>query len=195
MPKRWIVLSVIVLLAGCPSAYIDGVPNERSPYFQLPVGSELILEKEVAVPAGDDQLYFQNGRTMDWRRVDIYRPHCALKVDSKMDADRSIHPDRFTLTQSSTERFFRRVHSPGPHPGVRMAGFDPAITPAADFDRDGRMDYEVTAVVMELRSARQPQVREMICADWGLPQDRLHITVQNIRRALGDFFTIQLPDR
>jgi hypothetical protein len=190
-----ILLSVIVLLVGCASAYIDGVPNERSPDFQLPVGSELILEKEVAVPAGGDQIYFQNGRSMDWQKVDIHRPHCALRVASKWDADRPIHPDRFTLTRSHTERFFRRVQSPGLLPAVRMAAFDSGSVWAADFDRDGHMDYEVTAVVMELRSARQPQVREMICTDWGLPQDRLHITVQNIRRALGDFFTIHLPDQ
>jgi hypothetical protein len=194
MSKRWILLSVIFLLTGCPSAYIDGVPNERSPYFQLPVGSELILVKEVAVPAGGDRLYFQNGRSMDWRKVDIYRPHCALRVETKSDADQPIHPDRFTLTRSGTERFFRRVQSPGPLPAIRMAAFNSTAVKAADFDRDGHMDYEVVAVVMELRSARQPHVREMICTDWGLPQDSLHITVQNIRHALGDFFTIDLRD-
>jgi hypothetical protein len=189
MIKGLICLGLITFLAGCPAAYVNGVPNETSPYYQLAAGSELILEKKVHVPAGGNQLYFQNGRTMDWHEVNIYLPHCALKVASKQAAARPIHPDRFSVGRTYAERFFQRVHAPEKLPALETAAL--GTFTVTDLDRDTGFDYEVVAIVMELHSERQPEVSALICADWGLAQDTLHITVQKIRRALGPFFTIK----
>ena len=191
MIKGLCALALIVWLAGCPSAYVNGLPNEGSPYFQLPVGSELLLEQPVQVPAGRNQLYFQNGRTMDWQHVNIYLPHCALKVAAKQESPRSIQPDRFVVGKSGTERFFQPIHAPDMPPGLQTPAVA-LLTVGVDFEPDGNMDYEVVAVVMELRSERQPDVTALICTDWGLPQDTLHVTVQKIRRALGAYFTIKV---
>jgi hypothetical protein len=35
-------------------------------------------------------------------------------------------------------------------------------------------------------------VRALTCASWGLPQGRSYLTVAQIRRALGDYFTLEL---
>jgi len=189
---RLYALVVIACLAGCSPAYINGTPNENSPYFQLPVGSELQLVRPVEVPAGRDQLYFQNGQTMDWHEVDIYLPHCALQVTSKQEVARPVQPDVFVVTDAYTERYFKQVRSPPTLiPAIKPAAFGAMpLTAGGDFDADGGMDYEVVAVIMTLYSDHQPQVTSLACADWGLPQDTVHITVHKIRRALNGFFTI-----
>ncbi|RJQ67047.1 MAG: DUF4242 domain-containing protein [Desulfobacteraceae bacterium] len=108
------------------------------------------------------------------------------EVASKRETPQPIHPDVFIVSKAYTERFFQQVHAPDESPVFPVA---PGAAPAAwaDVNPDGRMEYEVVAAVMELRSERQPEVTALICADWGLPQDTLHITVQKIRRALGTF--------
>jgi hypothetical protein len=187
---RLSTLLIMAYLAGCSPAYINGTPNENSPYFQLPVGSEIQLERPVEVPAGRDQLYFQNGRTMDWHEVDIYLPHCALQVSSKREATRPVQPDVFMVTDTYTERFFKQVRTPTLIPAIKPAAFGAMPLAGGDIDLDGGMDYEVVAVIMTLHSEHQPQVTSMTCADWGLPQDTVHITVHKIRRALDGFFTV-----
>jgi hypothetical protein len=54
------------------------------------------------------------------------------------------------------------------------------------------MTYEVLATVMEIGSARQPEVRALTCASWTLPQGRSNLTVEQIRRALGAYVTLEL---
>ena len=182
------LLTAMGLLLGCATA----PPNESSPWYRIPVGSELVLETQVQVPARQDRVYFQDGAAMDWRQVNIYRPHCALSVADKTETTQSISPDRFSVKSSHSERFFKQVRRQEQPPQVRPAAFESQVTTVAGWDRDGRMDYEVTALVIDLESARQPHVKTLTCADWGLPQDTIHITVEKVRQALGGMARLEL---
>ena len=176
------------LLIGCATA----PPDESSPWYRVPVGSEVVLETQVQVPAWQKQVYFQDGAAVDWRKVNIYRPHCALRVAEKSETAQSISPDRFRVESFREERFFKQVRRQENSPQVLPTAVGPQVTVAAGWDRDGRMDYEVTAMVIGLESARQPHVEALICADWGLPQDTMHITVEKVRQALGDMARLEI---
>jgi hypothetical protein len=147
------------------------------------------------ISAGQSDVFFQNGRSMDWRAVNRYLPYCALKVASKQEAVQPIHPDAFVVRKSYTERFFNLVRVDDAL-DVQPATFGSIMAGAAGLDHDGGMEYEVVATVMELSSEGQPDVTALICADWGVPQNASYITVYKIRRALGTFFKIELlsPD-
>lgn len=189
MKLIFIALLATGLLTGCAAA----PPDESSPWYRIPAGAELVLEKQLHIPAWQNRVYFQDGVAMDWRQVNIYRPHCALAVADKSETEQSISPDRFRVKTFRTERFFKQIRRQNRQlPPVLPAAFESRMASAAGWDRDGRMDYEVTAMVMDLESSRQPDVKAMTCADWGLPQDTMHITVKKMRRALGDVWRLEL---
>jgi hypothetical protein len=191
--KRMLAFTLLLLVWGCQPAFINGRPNEHSPAFRVPSGSRLVLQKQVVVPAWQNQVYFQDGRDMLWRSVNIYRPYCTLKTAYRQEVDRVIQPDTFTVKQSATERFFKQVRLRHGNPPVLPVSTGQTLLAASARESQGAMDYEVVAIVMTLGSGAQPEVVSMICADWGLPQDSAHITVAKIRSALGDYFTLELP--
>jgi hypothetical protein len=48
---------------------------------------------------------------------------------------------------------------------------------------------------MDLHSDTQPDVFRLTCGQWGYPYDGKHVSVDEMRRALGDVITLHLPPR
>jgi hypothetical protein len=186
------MLVSVLFLTACASAPARDQPDEMSPDFLVPAASTLVLHAPLAIPAWQDQLYFQDGKTMSWRGVNIYIPHCTLKLATKKDTAQSIRPDTFVVKKSYTELFFQQVRTPLQEIGRQLASTGWAPISQVGFETREAMDYRVVAAVMELSSASQPEVVCMLCTDWGLPQERSHITVNKIRRALGTTMTLEL---
>jgi hypothetical protein len=186
MIGRWF-LSLSTLLIACQPAFIDGAPNEKSPYFEIPVDSTFVLQQPLTVPPRTDSVYFQSGQILAWYDVNEYSSYCVLRLNSKSETIRRVEPDRFVVRRVSTEFFFQLARRYAPVArAVRVASMGR--------DRDGE-SYQVAAMVMALVSARQPEVARLTCADWTLPQGSPAITVQKIRQALGPFFDLQLATR
>ncbi len=187
-----LLLASALSLAGCSSAAVHGQPDEMTPEFMVPAGSTLVLNQTLQVPAWQDQVYFQDGQTMSWRGVNIYMPHCTMKLTTKKETPQTIQSDTFVVKKSYTELFFMQVQAPEQPRGIQIAAAGWGAAEPIDFETHEGMDYKVMAAVMELHSATQPEVVCMICADWGLPPERPHITMNKIRRALGAVMTLQL---
>jgi hypothetical protein len=191
--RRTTTAVLLMLLCACQPAFIDGVPNEDSPYFVVPVDSQFALKRAVTVLARDDSAYFQDGKSPTWYDVDIYGSWCVLQLESKRDAVQLIEPDRFTVIKVSTERrFYMGREAP---PARTMFAARRRIATSADIGIGDAQAYEVEATIMQLRSARHPQVRRLICAKWGIPQGGTFLTVRQIRHTLGEFFDLELATR
>lgn len=134
---------------------------------------------------GQGSAYLQDGKLVRWSDVNPYAPYCALAVrEIRWDAAQLLAPDAFAVGG-----VYQRVL-------CTLAAASPLRHARRDRDGDG-VTYEVRATVMQLSSPRQPDVRALTCASWGLPQSRSHLTVMQIRRALGAYFTLELgaPER
>lgn len=186
MMWRFATLILLALLSACQPAYINGVPNERSPYFKVPVHSALTLHRKITIQRVQKAAYFQRGRVLPWYEVDLYGEYCALVMERQLDIEQSVMPDEFDILAVGYESFFSLVRAE--KPGFMPANFRFVISEM----KDSGEAYEVYATVMELRSDRQPDVRRLICADWSTPQGLHPITVETMRRTLGDFFTLHL---
>jgi hypothetical protein len=187
--KRLLFIALVVLLASCQPAFINGKPDEYSPYFNVPVDSKIILRKAVTVPARDDSVYFQRGRVLRWQDVNVYGAYCSLKLADKRDASQTVNPDEFPVRRITQERRFRLGSSVSS--GIQVASADMLRLAAID-NEDSGFTYEVLATVMFLRSERQSNVSEVACADWSTPQGITPISVNKIRQVLGDWFELQL---
>jgi hypothetical protein len=174
-------LLLAALSAGCETAYKDGRPNERSPWFHVPVGSKLVLHRTLQIAPGQRSAYLQQGKLLAWYDVNQYAPYCALGVQAFRDVSQSVGPDVFVVGDVAQRSLFTLASRALPFRHVSM-----------ERESGDGMTYEVVATVMDLRSTQQPEVRTLVCASWGLPQASSYVTVEKIRRALGGYATLEL---
>jgi hypothetical protein len=178
--KRLTLFPLALLLAACQPAYLkSGQPNPNSPYFEVPVDSKFVLNTDVTFPAYQKDMFFQNGKVSDFAGVNKWLPYCALSVHAKTKVPQIVKADTF-LVQKVAQKFL-----------FTLAKADFQV---AQLDRSGNDEWRVLATVMELSSARQPGVVRMTCAAWGLPQDMSNVTLNSIRKALGDAVTLEVAD-
>lgn len=170
-------LLLVASLAACETAYKDGLPNERSAEFWVPVGSKLVLRRSIEIPPGQGSAHLQDGKLLPWYHVNQYAPYCALALQAGREVAQSVGPDDFVVRKVSQRFLFTLAQA-------RLV--------RAKRESSDAMTYEVLATVIQVHSERQPEVRALTCASWGLPQGRSYLTVAQIRRALGAYFALEL---
>lgn len=168
-------LVLMLSLAACQTTAWEG--NENSPYYTVPAGTPLTLHREVVVPADRVDVYLQDGRVRAYAEVNPYHPFCSLEVRRRLDTPQTVAPGEFRVVKTVQEIIqTMRV------PGVRLAS-------------GGSPSFEIYNTVLELRSDRQPQVAHLACAHWVYPPQQRHLTVNEMRRALGELMTLRLPGK
>ncbi len=174
-----LLASVGLVLIGCQGYYAKHIyGNESSPYFTVPVDSAFELKKPVIVPARRSRLFFQDGRAIALGQVNRYGAYCSLDVALRRPAEQVVEPDTFVVRSVDSE--FRYT----------LAGYGRFLR-VGQRDDSGGTDYMVVATILELNSPKQPHVERLVCAKWGLPQDRSNVTIAMIRDALDGFFVIR----
>jgi hypothetical protein len=174
--------ALALVLSGCQSTGYED--NEGSPYYRLPVGSQLTLNRELSVAPGRAAVHIQDGRAVAPSEVRTYEPHCRLALRS-LDANaRTVRPDTFEVIRSYQERShdvrLGDVQLARAGGGLRLAAFDDAGPSIVAF-----------ATRWQLRSATQPDVMLLSCGRLGYPPQDGHATFADIRRALGSLFTVR----
>lgn len=177
--KKVLLLCCAVLLWSCDT---PGSYGPETPYYRFPAGSRLVLERALEIPANWATVRIQNGRVAAFGHVQEYAPHCIFEINTVRAEPQRVEPDTFAIVK--VERSMSTL--------AAQSGF--FIRAAfADTDRPGQMFYKT---VFTLRSERRPGVRWLTCqsdqyaAGIGIPR---HLTVSEIRQALGDILTLELP--
>ena len=141
-----------------------------------------MLNHTLELPASWATVRLQHGRVVAFGRVQEHLPHCIFEIDTVREVPQRVEPDIFVITQVS-----RSTSTIAARQGFVRASFD--------FD-DGGPTQMFYKTVFTLRSARQPGVRNLTCqsdqyaAGISIPR---HLTVPEIRQALGGIFTLELP--
>jgi hypothetical protein len=182
---RYIVVMALVL-AGCQTTRYEG--DERSPYYLVPVGTQLMLHRELTIPADGVGIYIQNGQPVPSALPNIYSAHCKLDLRTRHTEPRTLRPDTFEVTR----RYQEQSHS------VRLETTQLA---AARFSfgllfgdiHGGGRSLVAFVTRLDLRAMAQPDVFRLSCGHQGYPPEDGHISIAEIRRTLGDLITLQLP--
>lgn len=179
--RFWSIM-LCLWLSGC--AALPGGRSPAAPPPQPDLG-ELQLHRTLTVPAHQGWIYFQGGQVFEHRgylslqAVDQYYPNCRLELRAAADRAVSIEPDRFRIVRiRHDQEFVERTNR-------MFASLRPRLASAAG--------PVVTRTVFDLRSARQPQVRRLRCAQWEDPWDARYPSLRQVQNALGDIFTLQPP--
>jgi hypothetical protein len=172
-----LLLLSLTLVAGCQ--YVP--PRDiGSPFFSPPAGSQLRLTRPLTIPANDAGVFIQYGKPQYsvWQ-PDRYYPSCDFELRTRSSHERVVEPDTFTVTRTVRET-----------ENVMLA---PAIV--ASHDTGNGAPHENYMTILYLHSDKQPDVFRMTCQHWEDPSDAQHLTIKQIRQALGDLFTLTLPEK
>lgn len=179
--NRVLLLCCAFLLWSCdtPRSY-----SPESPYYRFPSGSRLVLNQPLEIPANWATARLQYGKLVPFGHVHEQMPHCIFEINSVREVPQRVEPDTFEIVKVQRSTSTLAVDS----------GFFFFIgTAFADTDRPSQMFYKT---VFTLKSEKQPWVRDLTCqsdqyaAGIAIPN---HLTVPEIRQALGSIFTLELP--
>lgn len=177
--NRLLLPVVLVLLSACAtSARYEG--REDSPFYLIPAGSRVTLNRDIAIAADQLAVYIQGGQLLPRPQLNSYRPYCKFELRELSPAPRTVTPDEFTVTRVRQNIFYSHAAF------QRLASVD-----------DNGTSVAVYTTIMELRSARQPEVLRLLCEQWNVPPDSHHVSIAEMRRALGGYFalTVVVPGR
>lgn len=174
-------IALIVLLGGC--AAFDS-PDPGSPYYAWPSPGWIVqLHRPLQIPPDAATVRLQYGRIVPRNSVQEQDPFCVVELDTVRAGAQTLQPGRFEVW-----RVARSISSiaaaASPLVQVRYMGDD---SPTFLYYRTG----------FRLRAAAQPELRGMSCA-WNqmAPGNRglmRHLTLNEIRGALGDWMTLIPP--
>lgn len=180
MARALMLMVVVVLLGACQTSYLG---NEDSPYYKVPVGSRLILNNDIAIPPYKAGAYIQGGLILPLSQVNKYYPHCKFEVLKIREAPQTIKADTFVI-----DKVVQEITDTVDTGRLRLAGIGIGINIGAS---DGP-SVQAYATRLNLHSDRQPEVFRLSCGQWAYPNQGQQVTINEMRKALGNLFTLQL---
>jgi hypothetical protein len=173
------VLFAVALLAACQTTTYEG--DENSPYYLVPAGSRLSLHRDLVIPANQAGAFLQGGQVVPFAQLNPYQPHCKFEVSRVLDSPQTVRADEFVITKA-VQSLEHSVRAPR-----RLAAR--SVFSSTD---DGGPSIQTFATRLDLRSDRQPEVLRLTCGHWDYPPLATHLSIRQIRQALGEVFTLRI---
>jgi len=172
----FLILGNALALAACSTPIAK---NYNSIFYSVPVNSTLTLNKDITIPANLARRFFQNGKAIKESDVNIYYPHCSILMDTLVDYERTIKPTTFKIYKILDDEQEARLY----------------IKFASNFIKvnDGPIIVGFVSYYY-LRSANNPDINSLECVQWNDPYIDEYLTVNEIKKSLGDYFTLQIND-
>lgn len=172
-----LLIILTLLISSCSN---ELVKDHDSFAYSVPIGSKLILNQEITIHANLARTFFQNGNEIKERDINIYFPHCSITTNTLVDNDRTIKPAAFEIykIRDKEEHVSRNIQYASLSLMVSADG--PTIT--------GLTSYYY------LRSTLEQDIRTLECAQWDTPTDNRYLSINQIKKSLGDIFTLQLNE-
>jgi len=174
---------LISLMIGCTlvlTACLSPPEKDHDSYFySIPVGSKLSLNKTITIPAYLARRYFQGGRPINKKDINIYYPHCSLLMNTLADYERTIKPATFEIYKVMDDEVFAQGHI-YVVANILTGNDGPTIV--------GYVSYYY------LRSTENAEVRSLECEQWDDPHNVQYLSINQVKQSLGDYFTLQITD-
>ncbi len=178
--KPGLILAVLFLLTACTQSAIR---DPASPFYRVPVGSQLTLNEPLEIRPGHTRVFVQRGVVTDFSDLNQYWPSCSFEVRELKQEPQQIAPDRFTV---------RRVQQGQTaivgQPHLQIAGL--SLLSLRSFD--GGQPTVARYYDLWLSSDKQPNVMRLRCFDSmaDLTEANLPLYIE-IEAALGAIATIE----
>jgi len=171
-------LLTAVFLSACESGQV--VRDEDSQFYSVRLGSTFTLNREITIQPDNTSVYLQNGKIELVSNVDFYKPHCKFELFTISEKARVVNPDTFVITRIVDQREDVSIKWPS-YAGLGMAHGNGPV----------HLTFSTT---MFLESKIQPDVFRMNCKRWDWPVIGEFLSINEMRMALGDYFTLTLAE-
>lgn len=183
MLSRFLTIIIVAgMLSGC-QVPLRQTSDPNSPFYQVPQGSTLVLNRDITIAPGTVRVIYQQGREV--YAPNQWEPFCKFEILPLKDEPQQVRADEFLIYRS------------GRGTGALLVGLEQlpryARTGLLWFDDDSPSPL-IYGTYLFLRSPKQPDVYRLLCGhlqDAGLVPR--YLTVNQIRAALGNTFTLQIP--
>ena len=179
-------ISILAVLSACG---YQNIKDEESIFYAVPVGSLLVLNQEVTISGDQVAIYVQNGEIMRYKDVNNYKPNCKFEIYTISEHQRTVQADTFEIIKVEDE-----IESSSLQANVQLAALDNL---AANNIALGLLDHSQMfnyATMMYLSSDQQKDVYRMTCQHWEDIVDDRHLTISQMRTAMGDVFTLKIKE-
>ncbi len=171
----FILIALLMLVSTAGMAAETGSKDET-----ISRGWQLILNQDIRIPEQSAGIYLQNGKVKSESEIDLYYPNCRLEVRDLHNKPQTIKADTFIVYRVNWIEEDVLLHSNL----YAASGIIQVSSPTAD-------DYITT---LDIRSEQQSNVTRLICRHWEDPTGFAeHLTLRQIRSALGEIFTLTPP--
>lgn len=174
MNKIILLITSCLIISACQPMI---VADEDSVYYRVPLGSTLLLNQQLSIPPNKARIFIQYGQLMSYKAIDKYQPHCEFEINTLKQSIQYIEPDQFEIYRVGTD--YRDVSLQFLYASLTMG------------DEDYGLPIVGFATELYLRSRHQPDVRKLSCLHWDGPKAD-HLSINQIKKILGDIFTLQL---
>lgn len=144
-----------------------------------PPNSRLVLNRALTILPATAHVAMQGGRVTSGNDINRYHPYCRLEVQNVAEVPQTVNPGEFVIRRAYQES--NTVQAGGLRYTAGRIGFF-----------DGSPSYLIFRTVFVLSSPQQPEVRWMVCEQWGDPVMGRNLTLKEIRNALGEILTLSL---
>lgn len=151
--QRIMMLALPILLAACTQSAIR---DPASPFYRVPVGSQIILHQPLDIRAGHTRVFIQRGEVTRFSDLDQYWPSCSFEVRELKQEAQQIAPDQFTVqrVQQGQTQIVGQPH-------LQVA----ALNLLALRSYDGGQPLVARYYDIWLSSDQQPNVMRLRCLD------------------------------
>ena len=179
-------LFFMLLLAACSTENVrDGVKDEDSTFYAVPVGSVLVLNQELTISGNQVAIFVQNGEIKPEKDVDKYYQNCKFEIYTMSEQPRTVDSDSFEIIKVEDD-----IESSSLQKNTRLAVRGNTLS-FGMLDRSYVFNY---ATMMYLYSEKQKDVYRMTCQHWEDVRDDRHLSITQMRDAMGDIFTLKIKE-
>lgn len=182
--RRVFYMALLLATHGCSRL---AVTDPAALYYLPPSGSQVVVKQRLEIPPGMTRVYLQHGKVIAKSARNDYAVNCNFEINTLGDAPRFIEPGIFTITRSQ-----RRTDS--------IVGLEPLHVASLNLagsmmERDDGPPLQFEEVRMSLASTPPTDVRELACRGvMTFPAEIVPPTLAEMRRALGDYAEIRVPE-
>ena len=178
---RYAILLLTLMISGCTTGKPYPVTSE---YYEIPKGTKVHLLQKLTIPADVATTYLQHGKEIPKKLLRDKAPHCQLEVRTITATPQTIQPDVFTVIR--TRKMEEEV-------ALSYMVASASLLHGMN-EADGGPVWLAYRTELYLESGNQPDVLRLICGHLEIPNDAKHLTVAQMREALGDIIRLDLAE-
>ena len=172
MSKSLRFFAIVMLMMTAYGCAVS--PQVKPAYLEVLPGSIFVITQPISIPPDEAGVYIRNGKVQSSNLISRYHPHCRLETNDVLETSQTLSAGEYRVTEVLRDE---ELESVGVSIFSEMSLFDTGID-----------NYSTTFL---LQASNDQKRLDLICQHWVDSGDAEHLTLDQIRQALGELIEIK----